>query len=68
MFINDESVNAFNLTGSPAIIKTFSFFFKMQQTRLYIKTSNQIYIQTKQIENSIYLLNHLSHLVLVWWE
>lgn len=68
MFINDESVNAFNLTGSPAIIKTFSFFFKMQQTRLYIKTSNQIYIQPKQIENSIYLLNHLSHLVLVWWE
>lgn len=27
MFINDESVNAFNLTGSPAIIKTFFSFF-----------------------------------------
>lgn len=27
MFINDESVNAFNLAGSPAIIKTFTFFF-----------------------------------------
>lgn len=68
MFINDESVNTFNLTGSPAIIKTFFPFFQMLQTRLYIKTSNQIYIQPKQIENFIHLLNHLSHLELLWWE
>lgn len=50
MFINDESVNAFNLTGSPAIIKTFFFFIldaadktlhQDQQSNIYSAKTNR---------------------------
>lgn len=59
MFINDESVNAFNLTGSPAIIKTFSFFFldaadktlhQDQQSNIYsAKTNRKLHLSSQSL-------------------